>query len=55
MVYLSSAPYSNAVFDFATAASWRKLQKTTSPGPCTGATHSKAVGSSRYHNIGHGY
>ena len=32
MVYLSSAPHSYAVFDSATAVSWRKLQKTTSPG-----------------------
>ena len=44
MVYLSSAPHSYAVFDSATAVSWRKLQKTASPGTlherCTG---SKAV------------
>ena len=32
MVYLSSAPNSYAVLDSATAMSWRKLQKTTSPG-----------------------
>ena len=32
MVYLSSAPDSYAVFDSAMAVSWRKLQKTTSPG-----------------------
>ena len=31
MVYLSSAPHSYAVFDSATAVSWRQLQKTTSP------------------------
>ena len=36
MVYLSSAPHSYAVFDSATAVSWRKLQKTTSPGTLHG-------------------
>ena len=55
MVYLCSPPYSHAAFHFVTAASWLKLQKTTSPGTCTGATHSKAVGLSRYHDIGHSY
>ena len=51
MVYLSSAPHSYAVFDSATAVSWRKLQKTTSPGTLYGlCTHSKAVGTSN-HNI----
>ena len=56
MVYLSSAPHSYAVFDYATAVSWRKLQKTTSPGTLHGrCTHSKAVGTSKHHNIGHSY
>ena len=51
MVYLPSAPHSYAVFDSATAVSWRKLQKTTSPGTLHGrCTHSKAVGTSN-HNI----
>ena len=51
MVYLSSAPHSYAVFDSATAVSWRKLQKTTSPGTLHGrCTTSKAVGTSN-HNI----
>ena len=51
MVYLSSAPHSYAVFDSATAVSWRKLQKTTSPGTLHGrCAHSKAVGTSN-HNI----
>ena len=51
MVYLSSAPHSYAVFDSATAVSWRKLQKATSPGTLHGrCTHSKAVGTSN-HNI----
>ena len=51
MVYLSAAPHSYAVFDSATAVSWRKLQKTTSPGTLHGrCTHSKAVGTSN-HNI----
>ena len=51
MIYLSSAPHSYAVFDSATAVSWRKLQKTTSPGTLHGrCTHSKAVGTSN-HNI----
>ena len=51
MVYLSSAPHSYAVFDSATAVSWRKLQRTTSPGTLQGRrTHSKAVGTSN-HNI----
>ena len=51
MVYLSSAPHSYAVFDSATAVSWRKLQKRTSPGTLHGrCTHSKAVGTSN-HNI----
>ena len=36
MVYLPSAPHSYAVFDSATAVSWRKLQKTTSPGTLHG-------------------
>ena len=36
MVYLSSAPHSYAVVDSAMAVSWRKLQKTTSPGPLHG-------------------
>ena len=54
MVYLSSAPHSYAVSDSATAVSWRKLQKTTSLGTLHGrCTHSKAVGASKYHNIGH--
>ena len=45
MVYLSSAPHSYAVFDSATAVSWRKLQKTTSPGTLHGrCTHSKFLG-----------
>ena len=49
MVYLSSTPHSYAVFDPATAVSWRKLQKTTSPGTLHGrCTHSKAVGTSNY-------
>ena len=56
MVYLSSAPHSYAVFDSATAVSWRELQKTTSPGTLHGhCSHSKAVGTSKYHNIGHSY
>ena len=47
MVYLSSY----AVFNSATAMSWRKLQKTTSPGTLHGrCTSSKAVGTSN-HNI----
>ena len=51
MVYLSSAPHSHPVLDSATAVSWRKLQKTTSPGTLHGrCTHSKAVGTSN-HNI----
>ena len=51
MVYLSSAPHSYAVFDSATAVSWRKLQKTISPGTLHGhCTYSKAVGTSN-HNI----
>ena len=51
MVYLSSAPHSYAVFDSATAVSWRKLQKTTSPGKLHGrCPHSKTVGTSN-HNI----
>ena len=51
IVYLSSAPHSYAVFDSATAVSWRKLQKTTLPGALHGrCTHSKAVGTSN-HNI----
>ena len=51
MVYLSSASHSYAVFDSATAVSWRKLQKTTSPGTLHGrSTHSKAVRTSN-HNI----
>ena len=51
MVYLSSAPHSYVVFDSATAVSWRKLQKTTSPGTLhRRCTHSKAVGTSS-HNI----
>ena len=36
MVYLLSAPHSYAVFDSATAVSWRKLQKTTSLGTLHG-------------------
>ena len=36
MVYLSSAPHLYAVFDSATAVSWQKLQKTTSPGKLHG-------------------
>ena len=36
MVYLSSAPHSYAVLDSATAVSWQKLQKTTSPGTLHG-------------------
>ena len=36
MVYLSSAPHLYAVFDSATAVSWRKLQKTTLPGTLHG-------------------
>ena len=56
MVYLSTVPHSYAVFDSATAVSWRKLQKTTSPGTLHGrCTHNKAVGTSKYHNIGHSY
>ena len=51
MVYLLSAPHSYPVFDSATAVSWQKLQKTTSPGTLHGRyTHSKAVGTSN-HNI----
>ena len=51
MVYLSPAPHSYAVSDSATAASWRKLQKTTFPGTLHGRrTHSKAVGTLN-HNI----
>ena len=51
MVYLSSAPHSYAVFDSATAVSWRKLQRTTSPGTLHGrCIDSKAVGTSN-HNI----
>ena len=51
MVYLSSASHSYAVFDSATAVSWRKLQKTHSPGTVHGhCTHSKAVGTLN-HNI----
>ena len=47
MVYLSSAPHSYRAFDSATAVSWQKLQKTTSPGTMHGrCTHSKAVGTS---------
>ena len=49
MVYLLSGPHSYAVFDSATAVSWRKLQKTTSPGTLHGhCTHSKAVGTSNH-------
>ena len=41
MVYLSLAPHSYALFDSATAVSWRKPQKTTSPGTLHGrCTHS---------------
>ena len=36
MVYLLSAPHSYAVSDSATAVSWRRLQKTTSPGTLHG-------------------
>ena len=36
MVYLSSAPHSYAVFHSAKAVSWRKLQKTNSPGTLHG-------------------
>ena len=36
MVYLSSAPHSYAVFDSATAVSWRKLQNTGLPGTLHG-------------------
>ena len=56
MVYLSSASHSYAVFDSSTAVSWRKRQKTTSPGTVHGhCTHSKAVGTSKHHTIGHSY
>ena len=56
MVYLSSASHSYAVFDSATSVSWQKLQKTTSPGKLHGrCTHSKAVVTSKHHNIGHSY
>ena len=49
MVYLSSTPHSYAVFDSATAVSWRKLQKTTSPGALHArCTQSKAVGTSNH-------
>ena len=54
MVYLSLAPHSHAV-TLPPAASLQKVQKTTTPSTCTGATHRKAVGSSRYHNIRHSY
>ena len=51
MVYLSSAPHLYAVFDSATAVSWRKLQITSSPGTLHGrCTHSKALGTWN-HNI----
>ena len=51
MVYLSSAPHSYAVFHSATAVSWQKLQKTTSPGTLHGrCTHTEAVDTSN-HNI----
>ena len=44
MVYLSSAPHSYAVFDSATAVSWRKLQKTTSPGTLQGRYPQRSFG-----------
>ena len=44
------APHSRAVFDFATD---RVLVKAAKASPGYEATHNKAMGSSRYHNIGH--
>ena len=44
MVYVSSAPHSYAVFDSATAVSWRKLQKTTSPGTLHGGYPQQGCG-----------
>ena len=44
MVYLSLAPHSYAVFDSATAVSWRKLQKTTSPGTLHGRYPQQSFG-----------
>ena len=44
MVYLSSAFHSYAVFDSATAVSWRKLQKTTSPGTLHGRYQQQGCG-----------
>ena len=56
MVYLSSAPHSYDMFDSATVVSWRKLQKTSSPGTLHGrCTHSKAVCTSKHHIIGHSH
>ena len=52
MVYLSSVPHSYAVFDSATAVSWRKLQKTTSPGTLhRRCTHSKPVGTLKHNTF----
>ena len=44
MVHLSSAPQLYAVFDSATAVSWRKLQKTTSPGTLHGRYQQQGCG-----------
>ena len=44
IVYLSSAPHSYAVLDSATAVSWRKLQKTTSPGTVHGRYQQQGCG-----------
>ena len=51
-MYLPSAPHSCAVFEFATD---RVLAEAAEASPGYGSTHSKAVGSSRYHNIAHSY
>ena len=44
MVYLSSAPHSYAVINSATAACWRKLHKTTSPGTLQGRYPQQSCG-----------
>ena len=44
MIYASSPPHSYAVFDSATAVSWRKLQKTTSPSTLHGCYEQQGCG-----------
>ena len=55
MVYLSAAPNCTPFSTLPRLCLGGSCRRQLRQAHCTGATHSKAVGPSKYHNIGHSY